>query len=145
SKEEAERIRAEVTPDNFAEMAREHSTDKGSAQQGGSLGRIQKGQLVAEFEKVAFALKDGEISDPVKTQFGWHIIMVDVTPARTTSFSEAKDQIISTQLNRRRQEAWNEWSEKVLADWEDRTLYASDDLRPATTEAEAQPPARTAP
>ena len=80
---EADRIRAEVTPENFAELARENSTDTGSAKQGGSLGPIQKGQLVPEFEKVAFALKDGEISQPVKTQFGWHIITVYKTTVTT--------------------------------------------------------------
>jgi foldase protein PrsA len=135
TKAEADRIRAEVTPQNFAQLAKENSTDTGSAQQGGNLGPIQKGQLVPEFEKVAFSLKDGEISQPVKTQFGWHIIMVKITPAKTTSFAEAKQQIISSQLAQKRQTVFTEWSQKVLKDWADRTVYASKDLEPATTTA----------
>jgi parvulin-like peptidyl-prolyl isomerase len=138
---EADRIRAEVTPENFAELAKENSTDTGSAQQGGSLGPIQKGQLVPEFEKVAFSLDDGQISQPVKTQFGWHIIMVDITPAKTTAFAEAKAQIIQSQLAQKRQTEFTEWSEKVLEDWADRTVYASGDLEPATTTAAATPTA----
>ncbi len=140
---EADSIRAEVTSENFAQLAEESSTDTGSAKQGGSLGPIQKGQLVPEFEKVAFALEDGEISQPVKTQFGWHIITVDVTPASTTSFADAKDQIVSTQLDQKRQAEFTKWSEGVVEDWTDRTVYSDPDLRPATTEA-AQP-ATTAP
>jgi hypothetical protein len=146
SEAEANSIRAEVTPENFAELARENSTDEGSAKQGGSLGPIQKGQLVPEFEKVAFALEDGEISDPVKTQFGWHIITVQITPASTTSFAEAKSQIISSQLAQRRQDEFTTWSEDVLKKWDERTVYANDDLKPATTEAEpAQAPETTTP
>ena len=134
TKAEADQIRAQVTPENFAELARENSTDEGSAQQGGSLGQIQKGQLVPEFEKVAFALKDGEISQPVKTQFGWHIIMVDLTPASTTSFAEAVDGILSSQLDQARQEAWTEWRDGVLAEWNERTVYANSDLEPPAQE-----------
>jgi foldase protein PrsA len=133
---EANSIRAEVTPENFAQLAEESSTDTGSAEQGGSLGPIRKGTLVPEFEEVAFALEDGEISQPVKTQFGWHIITVDITPASTTSFAEAKDGIISTQLDQKRQAEFATWSEEVLEDWTDRTVYADPDLKPATTEAE---------
>jgi foldase protein PrsA len=132
SEAEAERIRAEATPENFAELARENSIDTGTAKQGGSLGPVQPGQFVPEFEKAATALKDGEISQPVKTQFGWHIITVDVTPASTTSFADAKDQIISTQLQQKRQAEFTTWSEDVLKKWEDRTVYADSDLRPAT-------------
>lgn len=141
TKAEADRIRAEVTPENFAELARENSTDTGSARQGGSLGPIQKGQLVPEFEKVAFSLKDGEISQPVKTQFGWHIIMVRITPAKTTSFADAKAQIISSQLDQKRQSTFTDWSQKVLKEWADRTVYASDDLEPPATTAAATAPA----
>lgn len=135
SKEKAERIRARVTAANFAEIARKESTDTGSAAQGGDLGTIQKGQMVEEFEKAAFALKDGEISDPVQTQFGWHIIMVELTPAKTTSFAEAKSGIIASQLNTKRQEAYSEWAEKAVKDWEDRTVYADDSLKPTTETA----------
>ena len=144
---EADRIRAEATLENFAELARENSTDEGSKEQGGSLGQIQRGQLVPPFEKVAFALKDGEISDPVKTQFGWHVITVDVTPASTTSFAEAADQIVTTQLDQARQERWTEWRDGVLEEWSERTVYASPDLEPpdapeapVVPEGEAPPP-----
>ena len=146
TKEEADRIRAEVTPENFAELAKANSTDTGSAQQGGDLGQIQKGQLVPEFEKVAFALKDGEISQPVKTQFGWHIITVKITPAKTTSFAEAKSQIISSQLSAKRQAAWTAWGEKALKDAEANTVYADDSLKPSsTTAATTTAPTQTTP
>ena len=141
TKAAADRIRAQVTPENFAELARENSTDKGSAAQGGDLGPIQRGQLVPEFEKVAFSLKDGEISDPVQTQFGWHIIMVEITPASTTPFEQARGGIISSQLAQARQEEFARWRDEVLAEWQDRTVYADESLRPQTAEA----PATTAP
>lgn len=137
TKAEADRIRAQVTADNFAELAKQYSTDTGSKQQGGDLGQIQRGQLVPEFEKVAFALKDGEISQPVKTQFGWHIITVDITPARVTPFDEAVDGIISQQLEAERQETWTTWRDAVLEEWRARTVYADSDLEPpSTTDAE---------
>ena len=142
---EAERIRAETTPGNFAELARESSIDTGTAEQGGDLGPVQKGQFVPEFEKAALALKDGEISQPVKTQFGWHIITVRITPARTTSFADAKDQIISTQLAQKRQAEFTTWSEGVLKDWEGRTVYADADLKPPTQAAQPAEGATTAP
>jgi foldase protein PrsA len=133
---EAERIRAEATPENFAELARENSIDTGTANQGGDLGTVQKGTFVPEFEKAALALEDGEISQPVKTQFGWHIIKVDITPARTTSFADAKDQIVQTQLAQKRQAEFTKWSEGVLKDWEERTVYADADLKPPAQPAQ---------
>jgi foldase protein PrsA len=133
-KAEADSLKAEVTVENFAELARDNSTDTGSASQGGSLGRIQKGVFVPEFEKAAFALKDDEISDPVKTQFGWHIITVDVVPKRTTPFSEARRQIQQQQLQQARQTEFNEWRDGVLDDWRERTVYADDSLEPPEPE-----------
>ncbi len=137
TKAEADRIRAEVTLQNFGELAKKYSTDTVSAQQGGSLGQIQKGQLVPEFEKVAFSLKNGEISDPVKTQFGWHIITVTITPAQTTPFEKARAQIISSQLAAKRQAAWTAWGQKTLKDAEAHTVYADASLKPTTTSATA--------
>ncbi|GAB4162600.1 MAG: peptidylprolyl isomerase [Rickettsiaceae bacterium] len=61
---------------NFVDLARELSKDEGSKANGGELGYVRKGQLVPEFESKAFAMKKDEVSDPVKTQFGWHIIKV---------------------------------------------------------------------
>lgn len=141
-KADADRIRAEVTLDNFAQLAEENSTDEGSAKQGGSIGPIQRGQLVPEFEKVAFALKDGEISQPVKTQFGWHIITVELSPKNTTSFADARAQIITGQLSQKRQTTFTQWSEKVLEKWADRTVYADESLKP---EAETTPTAPETP
>ncbi|MBL93725.1 MAG: peptidylprolyl isomerase [Magnetovibrio sp.] len=60
--------------ETFAQVAREASSCPSSAR-GGSLGTFAKGQMVPEFEEVAFALEPGEISEPVKTEFGYHLIL----------------------------------------------------------------------
>lgn len=62
--------------EDFAKLAREYSDDSGSAAEGGDLGSFTRGRMVAPFEQAAFALKEGEISQPVKSPFGWHIIQV---------------------------------------------------------------------
>ncbi len=64
---------------DFAELATEHSTDPGSGPQGGSLGWFGAGQMVPEFEAAVTALEAGAISDPVQTQFGWHLIKLEET------------------------------------------------------------------
>lgn len=63
--------------EDFAQLAINNSDDPGSGQNGGSLGVFGKGQMVPEFENAAFALEEGQISDPVKSDFGWHIIRVE--------------------------------------------------------------------
>jgi len=62
---------------DFAKMAREESDDTGSGADGGDLGSFGHSQMVAPFEQTAFALKEGEISQPVRTPFGWHVIQVE--------------------------------------------------------------------
>lgn len=76
------------------DLARKYSEDPGSAKQGGSLGWIGRGQTVPEFEKVAFSLPKGQISDLVKSSYGFHIIRVDdKQDAHVKSLDEVKDQI----------------------------------------------------
>ena len=83
--------------EEFAKLASEYSTGP-SAASGGDLGWFGEGQMVPEFSKAAFALNPGDIvTKPVKTQFGWHIILVEDRKVSTPpSFDEAKEQLAST-------------------------------------------------
>ena len=84
----------------FADVVKEFSTDAATKASGGTIGYFTQGQLVPEFEKKAFEMKIGEISEPVKTQFGWHIIKLeDKRKAKIPTKDEAK-QSISGKLNR---------------------------------------------
>ncbi len=79
---------------DFADLAKKNSQDPGSAQNGGDLGFIVKGQTVPPFEKFAFSAKPNEISDLVTTEYGYHIIQVEEKePARVKPFEEVKDSI----------------------------------------------------
>lgn len=78
SKEEAktkiEEIKGKATVDNFAQLAQEYSTESGATERGGHLGWFKKGDMVPEFEKAAFEMEAGKISDIVETKFGYHLI-----------------------------------------------------------------------
>ena len=75
---------------DFAELAKEKSTGPSGAQ-GGDLGYFTKGRMVPEFEEAAIKLKKGDVSDPVKTQFGWHVIKLeDVRESKPPAFDEVK-------------------------------------------------------
>jgi len=63
--------------ESFAKLAKEYSDDPGSAADGGDLGDIEKGMMVAPFESALFAMSSGDVSEPIKTTFGWHIIKLD--------------------------------------------------------------------
>lgn len=79
---------------DFAELAKEKSKDPGSAKNGGDLGWFTAEVMVPEFSKTAFALKKGEISQPVKTQFGWHVIQVeDRRKQEPAKFDDVKDRL----------------------------------------------------
>ncbi|MGE5750301.1 MAG: peptidylprolyl isomerase [Gemmatimonas sp.] len=86
-KKKIDAIRAQVNSSNFAEMARKNSQDPGSAPRGGSLGIFPRGAMVKEFDQAAAALKPGEISPVIQTQYGYHII-------RRPTFAEVKADFI---------------------------------------------------
>ena len=92
TKAEADKIRAQVTPKNFAELAKKYSID-GSAAQGGDLGTVPASGLDPTFVQAALSLEPGEIGQPVQTQFGWHIIML--ISAQAQPFDQVKDQILA--------------------------------------------------
>jgi len=76
----AEGVRAQVTPSNFTQMAQKYTQEPGGAQRGGDLGVFPKGAMVPQFEQAVSALKPGQVSPLVKTQFGYHIIRRSTYP-----------------------------------------------------------------
>jgi peptidyl-prolyl cis-trans isomerase C len=90
--------------EDFATLAKEKSKDKNA--DGGDLGFFGKGQMLKPFEDAAFALEVGKISDPVKTQFGWHIIKVEEKRDRPApKFEDVKDPIMAQLMQQKAQEA----------------------------------------
>jgi parvulin-like peptidyl-prolyl isomerase len=109
TRREAEQLAARTTPGNFAANARHFSTDRASARNGGDLGEVPAAQLDPAFVEAALALRPGEISGPVRTRFGWHLIRlisVDVTP-----FEEVRDRLLEEEAGR----AFEGWMRERLA------------------------------
>ena len=80
--------------EDFAALAKEHSDDAGSAAEGGDLGLFGRGMMVPEFEEAAFALAESEISEPVRSPFGFHIIQVtEIEAPRVPSLEEVRPQL----------------------------------------------------
>ncbi|HYC43692.1 MAG TPA: SurA N-terminal domain-containing protein [Noviherbaspirillum sp.] len=96
AKEKAEKLLAQLrkNPADFARLAKENSQDPGSAERGGDLDFFSKGMMVPPFEEAAFKLKEGEISDVVQSDFGFHIIQVTgIKPGSAKSLDAVKGQI----------------------------------------------------
>jgi foldase protein PrsA len=110
---------------DFAALAKKFSQDTGSKANGGKL-TISKGQTVAPFDKAAFALKKNEISKPVKTEFGYHIIqpLTDVKPAKVTPLKDVKDSISKQLAQTKKNEAMTKWVDELKKDYEDKITYA---------------------
>jgi hypothetical protein len=95
ARKKAESVRAQVTSANFAEMASKYSEEPGAAGRAGALGVFPKGVMVPEFEQAVVALKPGEVSPVIETQFGYHIV-------RRSTFDEVKnDQSMAQTMGRR--------------------------------------------
>jgi len=90
----AREVRAKATAGDFAALAKQYSEDPGSKDSGGELQWFPRGRMVKEFENAAFGLKPGEVSAPVKSQYGYHIIQLEERrPATTNPLAEVRDVI----------------------------------------------------
>lgn len=96
----------------FADLARRFSDDPGSREAGGHLGFVSRGTLVPEFERAAFALPPGQVSEPVRSPFGYHLILVhERQPARRATYAEARAQVRARLIEERQEAAFRRWLE----------------------------------
>ena len=127
SKAKADEIYAQLKAGaDFATLAKKSSDDPGSKDTGGKL-TISKGQTVPEFDKVSFELNKGELSKPVKTQYGYHVIQAvsDVRKATTTPLDKVRATIRTTLLQQKRNEEMQAWVEDLRKDYEGKVSYAA--------------------
>lgn len=104
---------------DFAELAKEYSTDEGTKENGGELGFFARGTMVTEFEDVAFTLPVNEISDPVKTDYGYHIIkMEEKKEAKEANFEDSKAEIKETLIDQKMETEYSTWLEEKKNDYD---------------------------
>ena len=105
--------------EDFADLAKEYSTDESTAENGGELGFIKSGEMVEEFEKAAFALKVGEISDIVKTDYGYHIITAtDYKEAKESTYEESKEDAKEAALAAKISSEYSSWVEELKTEYD---------------------------
>jgi len=126
---------------DFAALAKKYSEDTGSKANGGKL-TISKGQTVAPFDETAFLLKKNDISKPVKTEFGYHIIqpLSEPKPAKVTPLKDVKESIRQQLQQTKKNEAMTKWVDELKKDYEDKVSYAAGfspppDAKSTTTDA----------
>lgn len=146
TEKEAEDILSKIKKGkDFGELAKTLSKDPGSAQKGGDLGYFERGRMVPEFEQAALSLKPGEISKPVKSRFGFHIIkLVDIKKGEPANFEQSKESIRRQLISEKRKNLFDAYIEKL----EGRTEITKNEAEIATItlpweKAETPAPAQT--
>lgn len=123
-KELEQRVKA---GEDFGALAKQYSQDPGSATNNGDLGTVGRGAFVPEFEKALYALKQGEVSTPVKTQYGYHLIkLLDIQKAPVPTLAELKPQIEGEVRQSKAEDLYGEAIDKL-----DALVYESSDLKEA--------------
>ena len=118
--EKAKQIRAQILKGaKFEELAKIYSDDAGSKKKGGDLGIIKKGQTIPEFEKVIFKLKPGEISRPIRSSYGYHIVKVEEKiPEKILPFEEVKDLVKRDYLQTKQEELMTQILQKLYQEYQ---------------------------
>lgn len=112
--EKADKIATEATPANFAKLAQQNSDDLGSKLQGGDLGWLQKGVTNPAFDAAMFSMQKGQISKPVLSDEGYHIIYLrDVRSGQTKPFEEVREQLLKEATTGERDRVYNETAGKM--------------------------------
>ena len=108
---EADKVRSEIQNGaEFGATARKYSDDLATKDDGGDLGSIVRGQMVPQFEEAVFSLKKGELSQPVRTEYGYHLIQVtDIIPEAQLPYDQVKEKIRSALVASRQTAAWEAW------------------------------------
>ncbi|MBN6888083.1 peptidylprolyl isomerase [Cytobacillus horneckiae] len=109
--------------EDFAELAKEYSTDTATKDNGGELGFFAKGDMVKEFEEKAFGMENGDISEPVKTEYGYHIIKVtDKQEPKKAELEEVKDEIKDILLESKLESEYSVWLNEKFEEYEIKTF-----------------------
>jgi foldase protein PrsA len=118
---------------SFAALAKQFSTDDSTSSQGGKL-PITKGATAPSFDKTAFALDKGELSKPVKSQYGWHIIeaLSPVKPEKVTPLADVEDSIRQQLDQQQKNEAMEKWVKDVEKKYKGEIVYAAGFAPPET-------------
>ncbi|KAA0545422.1 foldase [Bacillus sp. BGMRC 2118] len=104
--------------EDFATLAEDYSTDTATAETGGDLGYFGRGEMTTEFDEAAFSLSVGSVSDPVKTEYGYHIIKVtDKKEAKEATLEESKEEIKETLLDEKISSEYTVWLEEKMKDY----------------------------
>ena len=121
---------------DFAKLAKKYSKDPGSAAQGGKL-TIVKGQTAGPFDQTAFLLSKGQVSRPIKTQYGWHIIQAlsEVKPAKTTPLKDVKAAIRQQLIGERKRNAMTKWVNDTKKEYAKKIHYQVGYAPPTTSTA----------
>ena len=115
---------------DFVALAKENSKDPGSKETGGDLGYFGHGQMVPQFEEAVFKMAKGDVSDPIKTQFGWHLIKLeDKRTKQPPAFDIVKDRIIQSMLLKKAQESAASLRAKAKIEFVDADLKKAIDDR----------------
>jgi len=104
---------------DFAELAKEYSIDESNKNFGGDLGYVKRGEMVSKFEEAVFSMQAGGISEPVKTEFGYHIIKVDEKKeAQEANYEQSKEQIEGILFDGKVQAEFSTWYQEKLDEYE---------------------------